>query len=68
MTQISIAHAVQIQNELAELNPPPSVRRAVADITTLAAAGGRVPVDLMQYVTRWVARRGGQDRYGKARV
>lgn len=67
MTSLSITRAVEMQQEFAALNPPPSVMRAVNTITTLAAAGGAVPTDLMSYVQSWIARQGQQDRFGKAK-
>lgn len=68
MTSITIAKAMDLQQQFEALNPPPQVRRACSTILTLAAAGGGVPTDLMQYVQSWLARRQQQDRYGKDRT
>lgn len=68
MTSITIAKALDLQQGFEALNPPPQVRRACSTILTLAAAGGRVPTDLIQYVQGWLARRQQQDRYGKDRT
>ncbi len=65
MTGITIAKAMALQQEFEAHNPPPQVRRACSTILTLAAAGGRVPTDLIEYVQGWMAKRQQQDRYGK---
>lgn len=65
MTGITLAKAVQMQADFEALDPPPQVRRACATVVTLAAAGGRVPTDLIEYVQSWLARRGQQNRWGK---
>lgn len=65
MTGITIAKAMQMQADFEALDPPPQVKRACSTIVTLAAAGGRVPHDLIQYVQGWLAKRGAQNRYGK---
>lgn len=65
MTGITIAKAVQMQADFEALDPPPQVKRACSTIVTLAAAGGRVPHDLIQYVQGWLAKRSAQNRYGK---
>ena len=67
MTGITIAKAMDLQQQFEALDPPPQVLRACSTILTLAAAGGRVPIDLMQYVQSWLARRQQQDRYGNDR-
>lgn len=66
MTAISITDAVAMQDQFAALNPPRQVMRAVIDITTLAAAGGTVPRDLVQYAQSWIQRQQKQNRFGKA--
>lgn len=65
MITLTLAEAVQLQADFDALSPPPQMKRAVSTIVTLAAAGGRVPNDLIQYVQGWIAKRGQQDRYGK---
>jgi hypothetical protein len=65
MTEITLAKAMDLQAEFEALGPPPQVRRACAAVVTLAAAGGRVPHDLIQYVESWLAKRGAQNRYGQ---
>ena len=65
MTGITIAKAMALQQQFEALDPPPQVKRACATIVTLAAAGGRVPNDLIEYVQSWLARRGQQNRWGK---
>lgn len=66
MTAISMTAAVEMQQQFAALNPPRQIMRAVADITTLAAVGGAVPSDLVQYVQGWISKQQKQDRFGKA--
>ena len=65
MAGITIAKAMDLQQQFEALDPPPQVRRACATVVTLAAAGGRVPADLIEYVQSWLARRGQQNRWGK---
>lgn len=68
MIALSIEKAVEMQEQFAALNPPRQVMSAVTTITTLAAAGGRVPTDLMSYVQSWIQRHQSVDRYGKAKA
>lgn len=65
MSGITLAKAMDMQQQFEALNPPPQVRRACSTILVLAASGGSVPRDLMSYVQSWLAKRGRQDRYGK---
>lgn len=65
MTGVTIAEATQMQADFEALDPPPQVKRACSTIVTLAAACGRVPHDLIQYVQGWLATRSAQNRYGK---
>jgi len=65
MTGITLAKAMALQAQFEALEPPPQVKRACSDIITLAQAGGRVPLDLIQYVQGWLAKRGAQNRYGQ---
>lgn len=68
MSGITIAKAMDLQQQFEALDPPPQVKRACNTILTLAASGGGVPRDLMNYVQSWLARRQQQDRYGKERT
>lgn len=65
MLTLTLAQANRISQQLEECDPPADVIRAVKDILTLVRAGGHVPQDLAEYVTRWIAKRGAQDQYGK---
>lgn len=65
MTGITLAKAMQMQADFESLDPPPQVRRACSTILTMAAAGGRVPTDLIEYVQSWLALRSRQNRWGK---
>ena len=65
MTGITLAKAMDMQQQFEALNPPAQVRRACNTILVLAASGGSVPRDLISYVQSWLAKRGRQDRYGK---
>lgn len=65
MRSITMFQAAEMQTQFAALSPPPQVSRAVTTIVTLAAAGGRVPTDLIQYVMSWLGRNQRQDRFGK---
>lgn len=67
MIAVTIPQAVEMQEQFAALNPPRQVMAAVITITTLAAAGGKVPNDLMSYVQSWIQRHQSVDRYGKAK-
>lgn len=62
---MNIAAAMQLEAELAALEPPPSVMRAGKTIITMAAYGGKPPRDLIDYVQSWIARSLQQNKYGK---
>jgi len=66
MIGITIAKAMALQQEFEAHNPPPQVRRACSTILILAAAGGRVPTDLIEYVQSWMARQQRVNKYGQS--
>lgn len=66
MTAVTLQQAALLNEELEALNPPAQVLRAGKTVLHHAAAGLRPPRDLMDYVSKWLAReRQQQSRYGK---
>jgi hypothetical protein len=65
MTTITLAQALNLQDELLQLDPPPRIRQALSTVCSFLLGGVRPPTDLIQLVQSWIGQQHQQDRYGK---